>query len=238
MSNIMITGANRGLGLGFAKKFAKNGWNVLAMCRSLDNIDELNELSKKFNVSINYLDVLDYSSIEESAKNLKDVPIDILLNNAGIQGAIPQNYYNIDYDEWVKVFSTNVMSTMKVSQSFINNIEASKKKLIVNVSSGTSSINQKKIITSKPSSDKGELYLYRTSKTALNMISRCMAWELMPRGVAVVLLGPGWVRTRLGGPKAKLSIDESINNCYPLINSWTIKNTGSFYLYDGSEIPW
>ena len=238
MSNIMITGANRGLGLGFAKKFAQNGWNVLAMCRNLDNIDGLNALSKKFSVSINYLDVLDYSSIEESAKTLKDVPIDILLNNAGIQGAIPQNYYNIDYDEWVKVFSTNVMSTMKVSQSFINNIEASKKKLIVNVSSGTSSINQKKIITSKPSSDKGELYLYRTSKTALNMISRCMAWELMPRGVAVVLLGPGWVRTRLGGPKAKLSIDESINNCYPLINSWTIKNTGSFYLYDGSKIPW
>ena len=238
MSTIMITGANRGLGLEFAKKFAENGWKVLAMCRNLNDIDELKLISKKFDINIFSLDVLDYSSIDECAHKLNNVSIDILLNNAGIQGSLLQSYDKIDYEEWKKVFSTNVMSVMKVCQSFLSHVESSEKKLVVNISSGTSSISLQNSAKSISSSSKGELYLYRTSKTALNMVSRCMAWELMPRGVSVILLSPGSICSDLGEAKARLSLEESINNCYTLINSWAINNTGRFYLYDGSEIPW
>ena len=70
------------------------------------------------------------------------------------------------------------------------------------------------------------------------MMSRCLAWELRPQGVAVVLLGPGWVRTALGGPRAKFSVEESVGNCVPMINRWSLEDTGKFYLYDSSEVPW
>tara|TARA_Y100000590_G_C15556686_1_gene953093 strand:+ start:257 stop:973 length:717 start_codon:yes stop_codon:yes gene_type:complete len=238
MPSILITGANKGLGLGFAQRYAKDGWTVYASCRNTEKANALKELKKTFDVHVHQLDVLSHYEIEEYSKILANKPIDILFNNAGIQGPQPQNFNNTDYELWTKVFSTNVMSVMKMCETFVSNVEMSKKKLIVNVSSGTSSISQKTDVTPSFASEKGELYLYRSSKTALNMISRCMAWELRPRGISVVMLGPGWVRTNLGGPKAKFSIEESIENCVPMINSWSIKDSGKLLLYDGSEIPW
>ena len=161
-----------------------------------------------------------------------------MFNNAGIQGPIPQNIDNIDYNSWEKVFATNVLSVMKMCQMFKGHVSRSLHKLIVNVSSGTSSIALKNSVTADLAKDKGELYIYRSSKTALNMVSRCLAWELQSIGIAVIMLGPGWVRTELGGPRAKFSIDESVSNCFQMINNWSIKDTGKFYLYDGSEVPW
>ena len=238
MPTILITGASRGLGLGFAKRYAANGWRVLASCREPKVAADLNALANEFNLQINQLDVLDHGSIRDYANILKDESVDILFNNAGIQGPQPQNFCNIDYEAWERVFQTNVMSVMIVCEAFIENVERSDRKLIVNVSSGTSSITQKTEVTPAHAAEKGELYLYRSSKTALNMVSRCLAWELRSRGVAVVMLGPGWVRTALGGDRAKFSVEESVTNCVPMINSWSIEDTGKFYLYDGSEIPW
>ena len=238
MSTILITGANKGLGLGFVKKYAENGWRVLASCRNIKSAKELIELAKKYNIEVDVLDVLNHRSIEEYSKKLSKEKIDILLNNAGIQGPQPQNFGNTNYDEWKKVFATNVMSVMKMCEEFVVHVGNSHKKLIVNISSGTSSIEQKSNKTPAIASDKGELYLYRSSKTALNMVSRCMAWELKEKNISVIMLGPGWVRTALGSSKAKFSVEESINNCFPLINSWSLIDTGKFYLYDGSEVPW
>jgi len=238
MPTILITGANKGLGFGFVKRYAEDGWRVLASCRNIKSAEELLELSKKYDIEIDSLDVLDHNSIEKYSKKLSKVKIDILLNNAGIQGLLPQNFGNTNYEDWEKVFATNVMSVMKMCEAFVMHVKNSNKKLIVNISSGTSSIQQKLSISPPFTADKGELYLYRSSKTALNMISRCMAWELKDKQISVIMLGPGWVRTSLGGSKAKFSIDESINNCVPLINSWSLENSGKFYLYDGSEVPW
>jgi NAD(P)-dependent dehydrogenase (short-subunit alcohol dehydrogenase family) len=188
-------------------------------------------------VQIGTLDVTDPASIDRYAAQLSGEAVDILFNNAGIQGPQPQNFGNTDYDAWDRVIRTNVFGVMRMSEAFIDHVAASKRKLIVNVSSGTSSIANKSAMTPVGHA-KGELYLYRSSKTALNMVSRCMAWELQPRGVAVVMLGPGWVRTALGSDAARFSVGESVANCTPMIQSWSLSDTGRFYLYDGSEVPW
>ena len=125
-----------------------------------------------------------------------------------------------------------------MSEAFIDHVARSERKLIVNVSSGTSSIASKTGVTPPAAAAKGELYLYLSSKTALNMVSRCMAWELQSRRVGVVMLGPGWVRTALGSARARFSVEESVENCAPMIQSWTLADTCKFYLYDGSEVPW
>jgi len=239
MPTIMISGANKGLGLGFATRFARDGWRVLASCRNPDAAADLDALAQDSDgrVRVDELDVTDHASVDRYAVASKTESIDILFNNAGIPGPQPQNFGNTDYAAWADVIRTNVFGVMKMSEAFIEHVARSVRKMIVNVSSGTSSIANKTTMT-PAQSDKGELYLYRSSKTALNMTSRCMAWELEPRGVGVVMLGPGWVRTALGSDKARFSVDESVVNCTPMIQSWTLSNTGKFYLYDGTEVPW
>ncbi|MEQ8248308.1 MAG: SDR family oxidoreductase [Alphaproteobacteria bacterium] len=239
MPTILVSGANKGLGLGFATRFAADGWRVFAACRDPESAGDLHALADaaEGRVQIDSLDVTDPASIDRYASCLSGEAVDILFNNAGIQGPQPQNFGNTDYDAWDRVIRTNVFGVMRMSEAFIGHVAASERKLIVNVSSGTSSIANKSAMT-PPGHAKGELYLYRSSKTALNMVSRCMAWELEPRGVAVVMLGPGWVRTALGSDAAKFSVDESVANCTPMIQSWSLSDNGKFYLYDGSEVPW
>ena len=221
MPTILISGANKGLGLGFATRFAADGWRVLAACRDPESAADLRTLAANTagRVQIGTLDVTDPASIDRYAAQLSGEAVDILFNNAGIQGPQPQNFGNTDYDAWDRVIRTNVFGVMRMSEAFIDHVAASKRKLIVNVSSGTSSIANKSAMTPVGHA-KGELYLYRSSKTALNMVSRCMAWELQPRGVAVVMLGPGWVRTALGSYAARFSVNESVANCTPMIQSW------------------
>ena len=236
---ILISGANKGLGLGFATRFARDGWRVLASCRDPASVGALERLAAESagRVRIDTLDVTDPASIAHYASALRGEAIDILFNNAGIQGPQPQNFGATDYAAWEDVIRTNVFGVMRMCEAFVDHVAASDRRLIVNVSSGTSSIANKNALTGV-GHPKGELYLYRSSKTALNMVSRCMAWELQPRGIAVVMLGPGWVRTALGSDAARFSVEESVANCTPMIQAWTLADTGRFYLYDGSEVPW
>jgi len=236
MPTILITGANKGLGLGFATRYAHDGWRVLAACRRPHAATALNALAQTHDVQVHALDVTDHPTIDALADTLKAEPIDLLLNNAAVQGGHPQKFGHTDYAAWDLAFQTNVMGVMKMCEAFAPHLERGDKKLIVNVSSRTSSIANK--TKADPDNTKGELHQYRSTKTALNMVSRCMAWELQPRGIAVVLLGPGWVRTDLGGPNARLSVDEAIAACVPTINALTMADTGQFRGHDGSVVPW
>jgi len=236
MLTVLITGANKGLGLGFAKRYATDGWRVHAACRRPAEATELNALAQSHDVHVHPLDVTDAASVANLAETLKDEPIDLLLNNAGYQGGHPQKFGHTDYDDWETAFRTNVMGVMRVCEAFAAHVERSDKKLIVNVSSRTSSIAGK--TRADPDNYKGELHQYRSTKTALNMVTRCMAWELQPRAIAVVALGPGWVRTDLGGPTARLSVEEAIDKCVPTIATFTLEDTGTFRGHDGSVVPW
>ena len=236
MPTILITGANKGLGLGFAKRYAADGWRVLAACRRPDRAADLAALARTHDVHIHPLDVTDHAAVDALAGTLSAEPIDLLLNNAAVQGGHPQKFGHTDYAAWDLAFRTNVMGVMKMCEAFAPHVERGARKLIVNVSSRTSSIANK--TKADPDNTKGELHQYRSTKSALNMVSRCMAWELQPRGIAVVMLGPGWVRTDLGGPNARLSVDEAIAACVPTINALTLADTGQFRGHDGSVVPW
>ena len=232
MPTILITGSNKGLGLQFMRKYAEDGWRVYATCRTPEKADDLKAIAAGSNgkVSVHKLDVLDFGAIEALAAELDGVALDILMNNAGIKGDEPQGFGQVDYDDWDKVFRTNVMSVEKMIEIFVGHVERGARKLIVNIASGTASIaNKKGKVRQQP---------YRSSKTALNMLTKCLGVELADRGIAVVALGPGWVRTDLGGPYAKFSIEESIDNCRPLIETFGMEHSGKYILYDGNELPY
>jgi len=237
MPNILITGASRGLGLGFSRHFAATGWRVFATCRNPAEAADLAGLAAESGgqLTIDTLDVDDFEAIAALAAKLSGTPIDVLLNNAGIDGRKPQGLGSVDYDSWAAVLHTNVLSVMKMTETFIANVAASERKLIVMVSSGLSSLANKRGPTDVGD---GELYIYRSSKAALNMLTKGLGLGLAARGVAVVAIGPGWVRTGLGGPHAKFSVEESMANVCPMIEKFTMKDTGKLYLYDGNELPW
>jgi len=237
MPTILITGASRGLGLGFARHFAAAGWRVLATCRNPDEAIDLAGLAAESGgrITVDALDVDDFDAIAGLGKTLSGTPIDVLLNNAGIDGRKPQGLSAVDYDSWAAVLHTNVLSVMKMTETFIANVAASERKVVVMVSSGLSSLANKKGPTDVGD---GELYIYRSSKAALNMLTKGLGLDLAARSVAVVAIGPGWVRTGLGGPNAKFSVEESMANVCPMIEKFTMKDTGKLYLYDGNELPW
>ena len=174
MPTILITGANKGLGLGFAKRYAADGWRVLAACRRPDRAADLAALARTHDVHIHPLDVTDHAAVDALAGTLSAEPIDLLLNNAAVQGGYPQKFGHTDYAAWDLAFRTNVMGVMKMCEAFAPHVERGARKLIVNVSSSTSSIANK--TKADPDNTKGELHQYRSTKSALNMVSRCIAW--------------------------------------------------------------
>jgi NAD(P)-dependent dehydrogenase (short-subunit alcohol dehydrogenase family) len=231
MTSILITGANRGLGLEFVRQCNAAGWRVLACCRNPMQADALKAIAADSNerVSLHRLDVGDLAQIESLARDLRDEPVDVLLNNAGIYGPQNARFGQTDYRAWAEVFAVNVMAPMKMAECFIEQVARSKRKLIASVSSLMGSIGE---------TDQGQHYLYRSSKAALNMVMKTLSNDLRERGITAVVLTPGWVQTDMGGPHAPLQPPESIRGMLKVINGLTIRETGKFFSYDGSEVPW
>nr|VFK23442.1 MAG: Short-chain dehydrogenase [Candidatus Kentron sp. MB]VFK27839.1 MAG: Short-chain dehydrogenase [Candidatus Kentron sp. MB]VFK74437.1 MAG: Short-chain dehydrogenase [Candidatus Kentron sp. MB] len=233
MSTILITGANRGIGLEAVRQYAEDGWTVLACCRSPNDAHELHGLAKKSDGGIELypLDVTDAERRAELASRLEGRPIDILLNNAGISGGWnSQGFGQCQTDIWLEVFHTNVIGAMLMTQAFVENIAASERKIVANMSSILGSI-------SKAGAFQGD-YLYRSSKAALNMVNVCCAHDLAERGITVVALHPGWVRTDMGGPDATLSVQESVTKLRNNLAQITFSDSGRFIGVDGATIPW
>ena len=138
MSSVLITGANRGLGLEFAAEYAADGWHVFAACRSHAKAERLKELAQKpgSRVSILAMDVTDRESIRNAAIQLKDAAIDVLINNAGIGGPRGQTTGNVDYAAWAHVFDVNTMGPLRVLEAFIHQLARSERKLAVTITSG------------------------------------------------------------------------------------------------------
>ena len=142
------------------------------------------------------LDVTDVASVRAAAVELQGEPIDLLLNNAGIGGPWGQTIGNIDYETWARVLDVNTLGPMRVAEVFVDNVEHSKRKLIVTVTSGMGSIGD---------NTSGGAFAYRSSKAAVNMVMRSLAIDLAPRGITCVVINPGWVQTDMGGQHARLS---------------------------------
>lgn len=227
MPTVLITGANRGLGLEYARQYAADGWRVLATCREPAKAGELAGLGG--DVQVYPLDVTDHGLIQSLAKALRKETIDLLLNNAGIYGPRPCKLGGIDYDAWAEVMNINLMSPFKVCECFRNHVAASDLKKIAIMSSKMGSMGD---------NNSGASYIYRSSKAALNAAMKSLSVDLTPRGISVVILHPGWVRTDMGGPSGLIDASESVSGLRQVIADLTLETTGRFHNYDGSEIPW
>lgn len=232
MESIFITGSNRGLGLAWAKQYAEAGWRVYATCRHPEQAETLLRFADNYrNLSVHRLDVTQENEIEALAKDLEGKPIDILLNNAGVyfEKYIEQSLEKIDYDNWQETFNVNTLGPMRITAAFADNVSHSHRRLIVAITSHMGSIGE--------IGSSGD-YAYRSSKSALNAAMKGVSLELADRDVSVLLLHPGWVQTRMGGPGALLTPDESVDAMRRVIDKFKANDSGRFFRYDGTIIPW
>jgi NAD(P)-dependent dehydrogenase (short-subunit alcohol dehydrogenase family) len=231
MPSTLITGANRGLGFEFARQYLADGWQVYAAGRNPQLASELRRLADASDdkLQILALDVIDPVSVQGAAAKLDGQAIDLLLNNAGIGGPRGQSVGNIDYEAWAKVLDVNTMGPLRVSEAFVDHVAQSERKLIVTITSGMGSLAD---------NTSGGAYAYRSSKAAVNMVMRSLAIDLAPRGIACVVINPGWVLTDMGGPHATLTTAESVKKLRRLIETLGPGQSGKFFNYDGREYAW
>lgn len=228
---ILITGANRGLGLEFCRQYAEAGWRVIAACRQPDAAQTLKQLAEEYaSLQIEELDVANFTQIDALAERLAEETIDILLNNAGVYGDDAEHSFgHLDYQQWTTTLAINTMAPIKMAEAFLPLIESGKNKLIVSVSSLMGSIAD---------NSSGGSLLYRSSKAGLNAVMKSLAIDLRPRHIGVLILHPGWVKTDMGGSNAPLSIEESVTGMCKQIKEFTLDKTGSFVVYNGEIAPW
>jgi NAD(P)-dependent dehydrogenase (short-subunit alcohol dehydrogenase family) len=231
MTSILITGANRGLGFEFARQYAADGWRVFAGCRDPVTANQLRLLAQETGekLTVVAIDVTDTKSVENAAAQLKQAAIDVLINNAGIAGPSGQSTGNVDYDAWAHVFDVNTMGPLRLIESFADHIARSERRLVVTITSGMGSLAD---------NTSGGSIAYRTSKAAVNMVMRSAAIDLAPRRITCVLVNPGWVKTDMGGPHARLTPQDSVTALRRLIETFGPNHSGRFYNYDGREYPW
>lgn len=228
-ATVLITGANRGLGLEFVKQYAEAGWQVIACCRWPDEAKALQALAERHaeQVEVHQLDVANFEEIDALALILQGRAIDVLINNAGVY---PQSEFGkIDYEAWAEAFHINSMAPMKMVEAFVGHVAASNLKKIVTLSSKMGSLDD---------NTSGGSYIYRSTKTAVNMVMKSLSIDLKPRGIASTILHPGWVRTDMGGPSGLIDAPESVAGLRRVIENLTLENSGRFVAYDGKEIAW
>lgn len=225
MPSAFITGANRGIGLEFVRQYAAAGWRVHAACRDAAQATALDSIEG--DVTVHALDVADDSQIEALARNLKDKPIDLLINNAGILD--DDRFGQTDTATWLRAFRVNCIAPLHLLERLAPNLERGKLKRAVALTSRMGSITD---------NGSGGDYIYRSSKAALNAAMKSAAIDLRSRGIVVAVLHPGWVKTDMGGPHAAVDVRTSVSGLRSVIDSLSLKETGRFFSYDGKELPW
>ncbi|MGY6215981.1 SDR family oxidoreductase [Methylolobus aquaticus] len=231
MPTVLITGANRGLGLEFCRQYLESGWNVLACCRSPTAAIHLQELDPaQGQLSIHALDVSDFNAVDALAASLRGTAIDILLNNAGVYGDTRDRPFGrLDYARWAEVLRINTLAPVKLAEALLPNLKAGQRKLVIAVSSLMGSIAD---------NGSGGSPLYRSSKAALNAAMKSLSIDLKASGIGVLILHPGWVRTDMGGREAPTLPPESVAGMRRIIDGYTPAQSGRFLDFRGRELPW
>ena len=231
MQRIVVTGANRGIGFALTKQYAASeNSEIHACCRNPVKAKALQTLSSecRAHLVIHPLDVKDETTIRHLALELEALPIDLLINNAGIFGPKQQSAFDMDYVGWAETFAVNSMGPLQVAQHLMPSLRLSKEAKVVTISSQMGSLSR---------SSTGA-YAYRSSKAAVNKVMQVLAEELRNEEIIVTLIHPGWVRTEMGGNNADISVDESANGICRVIRHLTMEQSGRFLQWDGSEHPW
>ncbi len=221
MHTVLITGASRGIGREFATQYLADGWRVIATCRDPAASDLAGE--------VHALDVTDPASVAALGRALDGEAIDLLINNAGIYGPRDVSFGAIDYDAWEEVLRVNTLGPLRVAEALADQVARSQRKLMAFVSSKVGSIAD---------NSSGGKYIYRTSKTALNMAIKSLSIDIAGRGVTCLLFHPGWVRTDMGGAGGLIDAQTSVAGMRGVIERAAASGTGLFFSYDGQELPW
>jgi len=241
-AQILITGANRGLGFEFARQYAERGCKIIATARKPEKANALNALAaSKGNIMVEKLDVTDHAAIEALAEKYSDTPIDLLLNNAGIGGHVPsQQFTQMDYAVFDKVFAVNVKGPMKMCEAFYKQVRASELKKMVTVSSSQGSIS---------SVNRPDLYFYRASKSAVNMLMVNLAQQLKRKKISVGMVTPGMTATDFipddvkkimekTRPGLMQTPEKATEDMMRNIDRFSLANSGAFFDYTGDIVPW
>ena len=209
MPTALITGASRGLGKELVRQYAADRWEVIGTERR-------------------DMDMNDLAQIRRYAAKLRDKPIDLLFCNAGISGKRGMAVGSFDFQSWEEVLRVNLLGPAALAEALLDNVAASERKTIALMSSRLGSIAE----------SSGMTLPYSTSKAALNMLAKGLAATLASKGIIVVALSPGWVRTDMGGAGAPLSPEVSVRGLRKVIEQLTPRDSGRFLSHDGTEIPW
>lgn len=220
MPTVFITGDNRGIGLAFAQSYAASGWRVLAACRTPEKATALKAM--KGDIAIYALDVTDAGELARLAKTLKDETIDVLINNAGVGG-------EESTEGWLRTLHINCIAPVRTTQALLPILVRSERKVVVSITSGMGSIAD---------NTSGGSYAYRSSKAALNAAMKSLSVDLAKRGISVIVLNPGWVKTDMGGVGARLTADDSATRMRKVIDNAGPAQSGKFFNHDGAEYPW
>ncbi len=230
MATILVTGANRGLGIEFVEQYLNEGNEVIATYRNENSSMDLIKMgNERSNLKLLQLDVSSNKSLNSFAENLGDSPIDIFINNAGVYGPRNSSFGNLDEENWIPAIKINAIAPILLTQLIIKNIRSGADKKLIFITSKMGSIDDNKA---------GGAYVYRSSKTALNAVVKSLSVDLENEGIVVALIHPGWVKTDMGGPNALIDKDTSVKGMTEVISNLDISSTGNFYNYDGSIIPW
>ncbi|MCB9459050.1 MAG: SDR family oxidoreductase [Anaerolineaceae bacterium] len=233
MQKVLITGSNRGIGLGLVKQALANGDMVFAACRTPEDAAELTALGNQYGDKLHLipLDVSDAVSIKASVDAVKQYTdsLDVLINNAAINPRDKASRLgNLDMDTVSRVLHVNVTGPMIVVQAYHDLLKKGSNSRIVMMSSGMGSI----------SGSSGGSYAYRMSKAAINMAAQSLSVDLRGDGIIVIAMDPGWVQTDMGGPSASITVDTSTSGQWRVINGLSMADTGGYRIYDGGYHQW
>lgn len=220
MKQVLITGANRGIGLELARYYVGNGWQVIGVCRQ--SSPELDAVAKQV---VQGIDVTEEKSIETLVSAIAGEPIDLLINNAGLLQ--DEQLGGIDFDSIRSQMEINAYAPLRVTEALLPSMDAGGKAAFITSRMGSIADN-----------DSGGRYGYRASKAALNAFGKSLAVDLKPKGIAVALLHPGYVKTRMVNFGGMISPEEAATGLAARIDGLTLDNTGSFWHSNGDALPW
>ncbi len=235
MPAVLITGANRGLGLEFARHYAGAGWRVFAACRA--SSPALDELAVSNQVERHILDVAEAAEVARLAHVLADETLEVLLNNAGYFGRVgfaeggiqDQAFGAVDYDDWLEVLRVNLLGPMRMAEAFLPQLKRGDRPRIVTL---TSMVGSMGLNTS------GGLYAYRTSKAAVNALMHSMSIDLRQQGVLAIAMHPGWASTDMGGANAEIEPAEAVRSAVRVIDRLSEEQLGQVISYTGDALPY
>lgn len=224
MPTALVTGANRGIGLEFARQYAADGWRVIATCR---DPAVARALAAVKGAEVRPLDVADAAAIAGLGRALAGQAIDVLVSNAGVWFRDGERFGALDYRAWQLSFAVNAIATARLAEALAGSVAGSAERKIVAISSRLGSLA---LMQSG--------YLYASTKAALNAIVKGLAHDLKDRGIIAIAMTPGWVRTDMGGPDAALSVEQSVAGMRRVIAGLTAADSGGFFAHDGAAVPY